>query len=134
MAETERKQSNYRIESVEEQPVHKAVDRLEKDPLDDMPDVSAQTGGLPIVTFILICLAACCMILIGKVIVSGSILLSMACLLFVAILVFGIAALIRGMFTKLHNQKEPQYWYAISAAVMAVGVLAGMIIGILVSF
>lgn len=134
MAENQQKQRNYRIESIEDQPANKAVDRLEKDPLDDMPDVSAQTGGLPIVTFILICLAACCMILVGKVIVSDSILLSMVCLLLVAILVFGIVALIRGMFAKLNNQKEPRHWYIISSVVMAVGVLAGMIIGIFVSF
>ncbi|MDO4173629.1 MAG: hypothetical protein Q4D42_02585 [Eubacteriales bacterium] len=131
MPENGQKQKNYRVERIAEEPEQETTDQLEQDPLEQLPDVSAQTGGLPIVTFILICLAACCIILLNKAFVSTSLVFSAGCLLFAAILVFGIAALIRGMFVKLYRQKEPQHWYAISAVVMAVGVFVGIVVGIL---
>lgn len=104
--------------------------RLTEDPLDDLPDVSSRTGGLPIVTFILVCLSACSVMMIGRVITAESFLRALACLFVIGILVFGMVALLRGMFTKLHNQQEKEYWYPLSAAIMAAGILVGLIIGI----
>ncbi|MCD8355176.1 MAG: hypothetical protein LUE11_01200 [Clostridia bacterium] len=134
MADTDEKEKNYTVKRIENENVTEPDRKLEQDPLDHLPDVSSQTGGLPIVTFVLICLAACAMILMSKVITAGSVLVSVVCVLIIAILVFGMIALIRGMFTKLHNQNEKERWYPISSIIMAAGILAGLIIGIFASF
>ena len=123
---------NYTITEVKEDadPEQDAQNRLAEDPLDHLPDVSSRTGGLPIVTFILICLSACSVLMIGRVLTAGSVLISAGCVFVIGILVFGMVALIRGMFTKLHHQQEKEYWYPLSAAIMAAGILVGLIIGI----
>lgn len=134
MAGTDEKEKNYTVERIDDENVTEPENKLEQDPLDDLPDVSSQTGGLPIVTFILICLAACVMLLISKVITAGSVLISVVCVLVIAVLVFGMVALMRGMFAKLHNQNEKEHWYPISSIIMAAGILVGLIIGIFASF
>ncbi len=123
---------NYTITEVKEDadPEQEAQNRLTEDPLDHLPDVSSRTGGLPIVTFILVCLSACSVMMIGKVLTAESALFALICLLVIGIVVFGMVALIRGMFTKLHHQQEKEYWYPLSAAIMAAGILVGLIIGI----
>lgn len=115
-------EKKYRIERVEQQ-----------DPLDHLPDVSEQTGGLPIVTFVLVCLAACAVILVRKILASTSILVSAGCVVFLLILIFGVTALVRGMFRKLQAQKEPSVWYKLSALVMAAGCILGVLIGMVIS-
>ena len=122
----------YTITEVKEEtdPEQESEDRLAEDPLDHLPDVSSQTGGLPIVTFVLVCLSAGSVMMIGRALTAGSVLRSLAVLFVIGMLVFGMVALIRGMFTKLHNQQEKEYWYPLSAAIMAAGILVGLIIGI----
>ncbi|MGM9678105.1 MAG: hypothetical protein ACI3XW_10880 [Butyricicoccus sp.] len=122
----------YTITEVKEEtdPEQESEDRLAEDPLDHLPDVSSQTGGLPIVTFVLVCLSAGSVMMIGRALTAGSVLRSLAFLFVIGMLVFGMVALIRGMFTKLHNQQEKEYWYPLSAAIMAAGILVGLIIGI----
>ena len=122
----------YTITEVKEEtdPEQESEDRLAEDPLDHQPDVSSQTGGLPIVTFVLVCLSAGSVMMIGRALTAGSVLRSLAFLFVIGMLVFGMVALIRGMFTKLHNQQEKEYWYPLSAAIMAAGILVGLIIGI----
>ncbi len=122
----------YTITEVKEEtdPEQETEDRLAEDPLDHLPDVSSQTGGLPIVTFVLVCLSAGSVMMIGRALTAGSVLRSLAFLFVIGMLVFGMVALIRGMFTKLHNQQEKEYWYPLSAAIMAAGILVGLIIGI----
>ena len=68
--------------------------------------------------------------MIGRALTAGSVLRSLAFLFVIGMLVFGMVALIRGMFTKLHNQQEKEYWYPLSAAIMAAGILVGLMIGI----
>lgn len=122
----------YTITEVKEEtdPEQETEDRLAEDPLDHLPDVSSQTGGLPIVTFVLVCLSAGSVMMIGRALTAGSVLRSLAFLFVIGMLVFGMVALIRGMFTKLHNQQEKEYWYPLSAAIMAAGILVGLMIGI----
>ncbi|MDD6612729.1 MAG: hypothetical protein PUE91_11040 [Clostridiales bacterium] len=122
----------YTITEVKEEtdPEQESEDRLAEDPLDHLPDVSSQTGGLPIVTFVLVCLSAGSVMMIGRALTAGSVLRSLAFLFVIGMLVFGMVALIRGMFTKLHNQQEKEYWYPLSAAIMAAGILVGLMIGI----
>ena len=126
----------YTITEVKEEtdPEQESEDRLAEDPLDHLPDVSSQTGGLPIVTFVLVCLSAGSVMMIGRALTAGSVLRSLAFLFVIGMLVFGMVALIRGMFTKLHNQQEKEYWYPLSAAIMAAGILVGLIIGICSGF
>lgn len=123
---TEVKEENSPEQQVQTQPAD--------DPLDELPDVSEQTGGLPIVTFVLVCLSACCVFMIGRIFTADSILLSVACVAVIGILIFGMVALIRGMFAKLHNEKKKDSWYLLSTAVMAIGIFVGLVIGILCSF
>lgn len=122
----------YTVTEVKEEtdPEQETEDRLAEDPLDHLPDVSSQTGGLPIVTFVLVCLSAGSVMMIGRALTAGSVLRSLAFLFVIGMLVFGMVALIRGMFTKLHNQQEKEYWYPLSAAIMAAGILVGLMIGI----
>lgn len=139
MEEKDGKRKNYRIECIEDETNGKTAgaaqpERLAEDPLDNLPDLSSQTGGLPIVTFILICLSACSIFLVNRMLTAGSALVSTGCVLMIIILVFGIVALIRGMFRRLHDQKEAMVWYGISAAVMAAGIIAGAVGGILFWF
>lgn len=121
---------NYRVQRIDDQ----EPERLPEDPLDQMPDLTAQTGGLPIVTFVLICLAASAVMLMGRVLTAHSGLLSMAYALLELVVVFGVVALIRGMFRKLHREKEAAFWYPVSGAVMAAGIVIGVIIGIFALF
>ena len=139
MEENGGKSTNYRIECIEDEPKAKTAgaaepERLETDPLDNLPDLSSQTGGLPIVTFILFCLSACSVFLINRMITAHSMLISVGCALIIMILPFRIVARIRGMFRKLHNQKEDIKWYGISATVMTAGIIIGAIVGILCWF
>lgn len=135
----DKKTKNYRIECIEDEPNGKTAgaaqpERLETDPLDDLPDVSEQTGGLPFVTFVLICLSACSVFLINRMVTAGSGLVAVGCVLMIMILVFGIVALVRGMFRRLHDQQEKAIWYRISAVVMTIAILGGAIGGILFWF
>lgn len=139
MEEKIKKEKNYRIECIEDEREGKTggaaqPERLAEDPLDDLPDLSSQTGGLPIVTFILICLSACSIFLVNRMLTAGSALISVCCVLMIVVLVFGIVALLRGMFRKLRDQRENTVWYGISAAVMAAGIIAGVVGGILFWF
>lgn len=108
--------------------------QLTEDPLDDLPDVSNQTGGLPIVAFVLVCLSACSVFMIGRILTSESVLLSAACVVVIGILIFGMVALIRGMFAKLHHEQKKDSWYLFNTAVMAIGILVGLTIGIFCGF
>lgn len=135
----DKKTKNYRIECIEDETNGKNAEaaqpeRLETDPLDDLPDVSEQTGGLPFVTFVLICLSACAIFLVNRMVTAGSGLVAVGCVLMILILVFGIVALVRGMFRKLHDEQAATVWYGISAAVMTIAILGGVIGGILFWF
>ena len=132
MANQDENQVKYRVECVEDD--NAQPERLAHDPLDELPDVSNQTGGLPIVTFVLLCLSACAVFLVNRMLTAGSALVSVCCVLMIVVLVFGMVSLIRGMFRKLHDQKEANAWYGISAAVMAAGIVIGVIVGILCWF
>lgn len=128
------KQKNYRIECIEDEngnrlgAAEEQPEQLQQDPLD------ALTGGLPVVTFVLVCLSACVVILIERMLTAASVLFSVCCVGIEAILVFGIVALIRGMFQRLHQQQEDQKWYPISAAVMAAGIAIGLAVGAVYCF
>ena len=134
------KQKNYRIECIEDEngnrlgAAEEQPEQLQQDPLDALPDVSSQTGGLPVVTSVLVCLSACVVILIERMLTAASVLFSVCCVGIEAILVFGIVALIRGMFQRLHQQQEDQKWYPISAAVMAAGIAIGLAVGAVYCF
>lgn len=138
MAEKEKNQLQYKVECIDDKPAASDIsnepDRLAEDPLDHLPDVSSQTGGLPVVTFVLICLSACAVLLISRMLSAGSLLAAVFCVLMEVILVFGVIALIRGMFQKLRNQNETPFWYPFSAAVMVIGIAAGIIIGVVFCF
>jgi len=126
--------TNYQVKLVEEKPQPVEPERLEEDPLKNLPDLSSQTGGLPIVTFILVCLSAGIMMLIARILTAGSVPMTVGCIVCILIALFGIVALIRGMFQKLHAQKEKSSSYTLSAAVMTIGILVGLIIGVVSSF
>ena len=141
MANRDEKQMKYQIECIEDDAAGKTAEaarsepeRLEEDPLDNLPDLTSQTGGLPIVTFVLICLAACAIFLMNRMLTAGTALVSVGCVLMIFILLFGMVALIRGMFRRLHDQKQANSWYGISAAVMTIGIVAGIVVGILCWF
>lgn len=103
---------------------------LQEDPLENLPDLSSRTGGLPIVTFILICLSGGVVMVINKILAGGSILFLAGCILVIGISIFGIIALIRGIFTRLHNQQAAEYWYPLSSVIMAASILIGVMIGV----
>lgn len=126
--------TNYQVKLVEEKSEPVQPERLEEDPLENLPDLSSQTGGLPIVTFILVCLSAGIILLIERVLTAGSVPIAVGCIAFILMALFGIVALIRGMFQKLHAQKEQSSAYTLSAAVMTIGILVGLIIGVVSSF
>ncbi|WP_432620694.1 hypothetical protein [Butyricicoccus sp.] len=126
--------TNYQVKLVEEKSEPVQPERLEEDPLENLPDLSSQTGGLPIVTFILVCLSAGIILLIERVLTVGSVPIAVGCIAFILMALFGIVALIRGMFQKLHAQKEQSSAYTLSAAVMTIGILVGLIIGVVSSF
>lgn len=126
--------TNYQVKLVEEKSEPVQPERLEEDPLENLPDLSSQTGGLPIVTFILVCLSAGIILLIERVLTAGSVPIAVGCIAFILMALFGIVALIRGMFQKLHAQKEQNSSYTLSAAVMTIGILVGLIIGVVSSF
>ena len=125
---------NYQVKLVEEDSRPVEPERLEEDPLENLPDLSSRTGGLPIVTFVLICLSAGIIMLIARVLTAESMAMAAGCIAFVLIALFGIVALIRGMFQKLHAQKEQSSAYLLSAVVMTIGILAGLIIGVVSGF
>lgn len=62
---------NYQVKLVEEDTKPVEPERLEEDPLENLPDLSSRTGGLPIVTFVLICLSAGIIMLIARVLTGG---------------------------------------------------------------
>ncbi|MCI6925734.1 MAG: hypothetical protein ACI3X2_04660 [Butyricicoccus porcorum] len=136
----DREQKNYRITCIEDEngnrpgdmhePTEPEQNQLEHDPLDELPDLSEQTGGLPIVTFVLICLAASSVMLIGRMLTAGSALVVAGCVGLEVIVAFGVVVLIRGMFQKLRRQGEDEKWYPISTAVMAIGIAVGLVIGV----
>lgn len=126
--------TNYQVKLVEEKSEPVQPERLEEDPLENLPDLSSQTGGLPIVTFILVCLSAGIILLIERVLTAGSVPIAVGCIAFILMALFGIVALIRGMFQKLHAQKEQSSAYTLSATVMTIGILVGLIIGVVSSF
>lgn len=126
--------TNYQVKLVEEKSEPVQPERWDEDPLENLPDHSSQTGGLPIVTFILVCLSAGIILLIERVLTAGSVPMAVGCIAFILMALFGIVALIRGMFQKLHAQKEESSSYMLSAAVMTVGILVGLIIGIVGCF
>lgn len=128
------KKTNYQVKLVEEKSEPVQPERLDEDPLENLPDLSSQTGGLPIVTFVLICLSAGIIMLIERILTAGSLPMTIGCMAFILIALFGIVALIRGMFQKLHAQKERSSSYMLSAVVMTVGILVGLIIGVVGSF
>lgn len=105
-----------------------------QDPLDNLPDVSEQTGGLPIVTFVLICLSAASILLVERMLAGHSVLIVAFGMCMEIVVIFGIVALIRGMFEKLRRQNESKKWYPISAAVMALGIALGLVIGTMYCF
>ena len=123
---------NYQVKLVEEDTKPVEPERLEEDPLENLPDLSSRTGGL--VTFVLICLSAGIIMLIARVLTAESMAMAAGCIAFVLIALFGIVALIRGMFQKLHAQKEQSSAYLLSAVVMTIGILAGLIIGVVSGF
>lgn len=125
---------NYQVKLVEEKSEPVQPERWDEDPLENLPDLSSQTGGLPIVTFILVCLSAGIILLIERVLTAGSVPIAVGCIAFILMALFGIVALIRGMFQKLHAQKEQSSAYTLSAAVMTIGILVGLIIGVVSSF
>ena len=67
---------------------------------------------------------------INKILAGGSILFLAGCILVIGISIFGIIALIRGMFTRLHNQQAAKYWYPLSSVIMAASILIGVMIGV----
>ena len=99
---------NYQVKLVEEDTKPVEPERLEEDPLENLPDLSSRTGGLPIVTFVLICLSAGIIMLIARVLTAESMAMAAGCIAFVLLALFGIVALIRGMFQKLHAKGTEQ--------------------------
>ena len=85
-------------------------------------------------TFILVCLSAGIIMLIERILTAGSVPMTVGCIVCILIALFGIVALIRGMFQKLHTQKEKSSSYTLSAVVMTIGILVGLIIGVVSSF
>ena len=80
---------NYQVKLVEEDTKPVEPERLEEDPLENLPDLSSRTGGIH--THLL-------------------------------------------PFQKLHAQKEQSSAYLLSAVVMTIGILAGLIIGVVSGF
>lgn len=72
--------------------------------------------------------------LIARVLTAESMAMAVGCIAFVLLALFGIVALIRGMFQKLHAQKEQSSAYLLCAVVMTIGILAGLIIGVVSGF
>ena len=73
---------NYQVKLVEEDTKPVEPERLEEDPLENLPDLSSRTGGLPIVTFVLICLSAGIIMLIARVLTAESVAIAAGCIVF----------------------------------------------------
>ncbi len=122
-----------RIDSDEKANTLSEPEKLEHDPMDTLPDVSSKTAGLPVVTFVLVCVAAFLptaavrMVLLAA---FGEYGLAAFCAVILAVLLFGGVALVRGMFRRLREQQAEGRWYPISAAVMAAAVVIGVLIGL----
>lgn len=128
---------NYSIKRIDsDEEVHTTShepEKLDYDPMDTLPDVSSKTAGLPVVTFVLICVAAflpTVVVRMWSLAMDGAYGLAVFCAVMLVILLFGGIALVRGMFRRLHDQKAASRWYPISAAVMAAAVIAGILIGL----
>ena len=137
MAETDKKQKNYKIECIEDEngPVKQLEtepEELLEDPLDNLPNVSSQTGGLPIVTFVQICLSAGGIMLVKRMLAQPTVLMIAMCTVLEIVVLFGIAALFRGMFQKLRDDGAGQIWYPLSTVIMILGIALGAALGLIV--
>ena len=123
----------YRINRVDDEKT-KEPEQMQRDPLDDLPDLSEQTGGIPVVTFVLIGLAGCSMMLLARLLAAESALVAVGCIVFLIVLICGMIVLFRGMFDKLRREQAEAKWYTISAVVMSLGIAAGLICGTVIAF
>lgn len=135
MEKKDKQKQRYRIQRLDEKQPDETQepDRLPEDPLDQLPDVTSQTAGLPVVTFVLLCLAGFVVMLIRRA-AAGDVLVVACCVVAIAIALFGIVALVRGMFEKLRKQNSNPIWYRISGFVMAAGIVVGIVCGIYGTF
>lgn len=130
MAEKQ-KEIRYQVQCEEESTeAPQQSNQLQEDPLDNLPELSEQSGGLPVVAFILVCLSAFAVFLMRRAATADSLLVLVCCVAMAGIMLFGMAALVRGMFRRLHDQRAAQHWFPISAGVMAAALILGAVVGI----
>lgn len=132
MAENEKKTYKVNVQQVDETPIEepKEPETLQNDPLEELPDLSASTGGLPVVCFVLVCITAF-FIMVGRQMLSGTILWIMAgCAVIDIILLGGIYSLIRGMFRRLKQQNADKKWNTIAAIAMTASIVIGVLVGL----
>lgn len=129
MTENGEEKRNYRVRRVDEMP--QETEMLPEDPLDNLPDPLAREGLLPIVAFVLLCLSGFAVMVIARAVTSGSALIATGCILTLAVVLFGIAALVRGMFASLRRQEKGQTARRLSACVMAAACVLGIALGVL---
>lgn len=129
----EKHTKHYQITRIGEE-TNTEPDTLDHDPLEDMPDLSSQTGGIPVVTFVLIGLAGCSVMLLARLLAAESLLVAAGCVVFLLVLVCGMIVLFRGMFEKLRREQAEPKWHTIAAVVMGLGIAAGFICGAVIAF
>lgn len=131
MADNEKKTYKVNVQQVDEQPKQAEEPKtLQNDPLDELPDLTASTGGLPVVCFVLVCIAAF-FIMVGRQMLAGTVLwIMVGCAVIDIILLAGIFSLLKGMFRRLQLQKADKKWYTISAAAMAASIIIGVLVGL----
>lgn len=136
MAENDKKQKNYRIECIEDEngPVSQETkpETLMEDPMSHFPDVSSQTGGIPVVTFVLTGLSAGFILLIRRMLDAQSALVTCMGVVVELVIMFGAVVLFCGTFQKLRNDNADPIWYPLSAVIMIIGITIGAAAGILV--
>ena len=131
----EKQQRQYKIECVEqEKPTQPEQQNKMEDPLNQLPDLSSQTGGLPIVTFVLICLAGGCVMFAQKLFTASSAVIIGISILMLVILISGMVALFHGMHEKLRNEGAANAWYVISTVIMTIGIGIGIVCGVIHCF
>ncbi len=130
MAEPEKKERTYKITQIDEekqQAEPEEPDRLPEDPLDHLPEMTS-SGIMPIVVFVLVCLTAFAVMMAGQLMTADSVRFIVGYVAIIAVMLFGIAALMRGMTARQRRQQKP---VGSTVAVMVVAIVVGAALGVM---
>lgn len=132
MMSDQKQQYSYSVRPAEE-PTQPKQERI-PDPMDNLPDVSSKTGGIPIVLFIIVCITAFGVMALKKAFGSSSLAVSLACMFFAVIMVFGDGALVVGIRRKLRQDGSKPFWQPLSLVLSVLAAVLGAMIGAGLSF